>query len=553
MSARRLLVVALAALVLAAPLRAQGFPSAQAGGQLTLMNELYGVSGIEARRPGVTWRLGGTTSVGLAGITSLGLDLTLSNEGVDFRQRMSQIGFHPQFRWGTVHVGDFTQDLSAYTTSGLRITGAGADVRLSKWQFSVQGGRSQAQVVDAPDGATFRRTLFAGSVGYGAEGKSQVLLRLVSARDRPSDELPATPDTIGIDTLPTDLRPQAVTTPQSNLVLDLAGQLALFGDRLRLKGEVGASLLTRDRLSPAINPDSVPAGGLVDGLGGELTLSSSGDVAWNGEVEWRGSGAGLRGGIERIGAGYTSLGVAYLINDRQRWFAQGNVRLFRDRVALQARVQQQRDNLEGQRRFTTDRDAWSVGATWRVVKQATLVVNGLLSTAVNDAASDTLKVDNRALVLSSTLSVPWRLAGRDANVALSYAYQENEDRNVVRAIPAITVHNFNVAVAVPAGPLTVTPSVNGVLSDGGGVESQENVMGGLRVAARLGRGASASAQFSRSFVAAREVTGGLLQARAPLPLDAELAVSGRVMRYGALGTRPAFREAFLTTSVSRSF
>ncbi len=557
---RRLVVGALVAVPLAAArLAAQDAPAAVAppsrglldrlGGNVTVTNELYDASGIAPRRPGSTWRVQAAPSLRLFGATSVGLDVLLSNEGNEFRQRLPQVGLEPRFRWGTLHLGDFTRDYGAYTLAGLRIRGAGADVTRGSFRASVQGGVSQDAIATTVDGPVYRRTVVAASVGVGRPEERSLDLTIVRALDALRAESRPFLDTLGLDTLPADLRPQAFNRPQSGLVAALAGTIGFLGNSLRLKGEIAGAILTRDRTSPLLNPDSVPAGG----LGTDVRASSAADLAWNAEGQYRGRRFGLRAGYERVGAGYNSLGVAYLVNDRQSWNAGGDIRLLRDRLQLQARVQRQEDNLLGQKRFTTSRDVYQAGLVGRI-RRATLALTGVRNLAQNDATNDTLLVDNTASVVTGQLSVPWRIGRRDVVLSTGYSWQRNRDANPVRRIPAIEVRTWNVALAVPVGPVTLAPSVNGVTSEGGGAERQENVVGGFRASARFGKGrGSLSAGYNRTFVAAREVSGANAQFGWQLPWDTRLQLAARHQRYGALGARPAFRESYLTTTLSRSF
>ncbi|MBY0490153.1 MAG: hypothetical protein K2R93_09965 [Gemmatimonadaceae bacterium] len=535
-----------------APSPAAGAPG-RLSGSLLMSNELYGASGITPRRPGSTWRMQAAPSLRLFGATSVGVDLLVSNEGAEFRQRLPQLGLEPHFAWGTVHLGDFSKDYGAYTLQGLRLRGAGIDLTRGVLRASVQGGVSQNAIQTAVGGPVYQRSVVAGTIGLGSVGQRSLDLTVVRALDalRPDDR-PGI-DTLGLDTLPADLRPQAFTRPQSNLVASLGGTLALLGQALQLKGEVAGALLTRDRTSPLIQRDSVSGGGLLGSSIAEVRLSSNADLAWNAEAQYRAPQFGVRAGMEQVGAGYGSLGVAYLINDRRAWFAGGDVRLLGDHLQLQGRVQQQADNLLGQKRFTTMRDVYTAGVMVRA-RRASLALTGVHNLAQNDAANDTLLVNNAASVLTAQASVPITVAGKELVFTSGGSWQQNEDANPVRAIPAITVRTWSAGVVVPVGMFSLSPSVNGVSSDGGGTAAQNNVTGGFRASARLGKGKGTfSAGYNRTFVAAREVSGATAQVMLPIFWATRLNLNARLQRYGALGVRRAFRESFLTTSVSRSF
>src|SRR5882672_10529973 len=100
--------------------------------------ELYGVRGIQSRRPGQSWRVSMSPQMTLFGEFSVGLSMLLSSEGSDFRQNISQLGLNPRYKWATLHLGDFSQNYSSYTVEGTRIRGAGLDLRPGILRFSVQ-------------------------------------------------------------------------------------------------------------------------------------------------------------------------------------------------------------------------------------------------------------------------------------------------------------------------------------------------------------------------------------------------------------------------------
>lgn len=555
---RRLVLIATlasCAIVRAEPLLAQvaGIPDGWASGSISVSQEMYGVSGIDPRRPGSTWRVEASPSLRLFGATSIGMELLLSNEGADFSQRLPQLGFEPHFAWGTARLGDFSHDYGAYTLQGIRLRGAGLDVARGPVRASLQGGTSQSAIAATLDGPVYRRTVYAAALGVGAPERNSLDVTIVRALDGLMPDQRPFIDTLGLDTLAADQRPQAYNRPQSGLVAAVAGSLALFEQALRVKGEVAGALLTRDRTSPRIIVDSVEGAGIANGLGDDIRLSSSGDLAWNVEGQFRARRLGLTAGMEQVGAGYNSLGVAYLVNDRRAWFAGGDVRLIGDRLQLQGRVQKQKDNLLAQKLFTTLRDIYNASAVARI-GTASVALTGARNVAANDATNDTLLVDNRASVLNAQVSMPWQVASHLLGLMGGVSWQQNRDANPLRAIPAITVYTWNAGVSVPVGVVSIAPSINGVSSAGGGVEAQRNVVAGIRANAKLAQGrGSAGAGWNRSFVAAREVSGATAQLGWTLPGDMRGSLVGRMQRYGALGTRPAFRESYLTSSLSRSF
>jgi len=515
-------------------------------GQAQVFSEAYGISGAPRRRPGGTWRFMASPRVRLLGGTEVGLDLLLSSEGNSARQNINQVAFEPDWGWGQLHLGDFARDYSPYTMQGLRIRGAGLDI--SRWGIrgSLQGGRSAA-LVTTPDGPQFRRQVIAGAFGVGREGERSLDLRVVRAQDALVADDVFLLDTLGLDTLPADLRPQQRSRPQENVVASVASTWRLLQRRLSLRGEVAGALLTRDLTSPAVDADSSDAGGITT-----LRTSSSGDAAWNLDAQWQGRSFGLRGGVESVGAGFTSLGLAYLINDRRSWHAGGDLRLGGGRAVLQGRVQRQLNNVSGQRSSTTTREVLTGNATFRLPADFSASFVALLATAGNRETNDTLLVDNATSTLSATLARAWTLGGRSANASLAWSLQSTEDKNPIRLTPAVQVQTANLALALPlASWLSVAPAVSAVLPSDG--VDGENVLGSLRLTVHGLRAMTASANASQTFVSARAVTSAGVQWGWELPGDIQFSLQGRYMRFGALGLRPGFSERFLTTTLARSF
>src|SRR5690606_18557926 len=90
-------------------------------------------------------------------------------------------------------------------------------------------------------------------------------------------------DTLLVDTLHVDLRPQVETRPQENLAVGLDGQLVFLERMLTLRGAVALSLFTRDLYADSVElgADDVPDGAawLTERL--NPRLSSSLDYAYD--------------------------------------------------------------------------------------------------------------------------------------------------------------------------------------------------------------------------------------------------------------------------------
>lgn len=540
------------------PTPAPGFPApasyfpARFTGEMTLTEQLYGVNGIASRRPGESWNIGMSPNLLLFGEFSVGVNVLLSSEGSQFRQNIGQLGLNPRIGWATFHLGDFTDNYSTYTVQGTQVRGAGVDLRPGLLRISIQGGQSQRTVSGGLGDLAYKRDLFAASVGVGKEGGSFLDLMVVKAKDDASSLSSQLADTLLLDTIPPALRPKVETRPEENLVVGTRGQLQLLANKVTVKAEAAGALTTGDQSSPAVNPGSVSSGGLLNDLI-PLRLSTSGDFAYHVQADANLGRASIRGGYEYVGAGYQSLGLSYLINDRRAIDLGGTLRLLQGQLTLQGQYQHQNDNLLHQKTATTDRDAVMGTASMLLGRTLTLSVTAMDNVIANDAPVDTFKIDNRSFALSTNASIQSRLFGRPSTISLSYALQHTADDNIVTQIPGVTVHNLATSVQIPiTKAFSLAPTASLAVIENTGAATQQNIYLGARAQYRTGA-LRTSGGLTQTFSNGRHVFGLTAQADYPLFWDSRLSLQARHTRYGAIGNQPAFQESFFTMSLARSF
>jgi hypothetical protein len=527
-------------------------------GQATVVGELYGHSGVEARRPANAWRTSLTPQAVLFGQIRLGVDILISSEGAQLRQNINQFGLNPSWSWGTLHLGDFSKGYSPLTIQGVRIRGAGIDLRPGIFRFSVQGGRVQRTVTAGAEGSVYRRNLIAAQLGIGRETGSFIDLNVVKAKDVVGslEQSLFVVDSILVDTIPEGLRPQVGTRPEENLTTGLNGQLMLFGNRLVLKGEGAVALITRDLLAPQVG-SAAGAVGLLSKLQ-PIRLSTSGDYSYNVDASLNLERGSLRGGYEYVGPGYTSLGLPYLINDRQAYHVGGNLRMLGNRFTLQGQVRRQANNLADQKRGTITRNTANASTVVQLSSRITAMVSGMLNTIVGDAANDTFAVDSRATALNATTSLRGQLIGRPAVLSVTLGLQHTTDSNPIHPAPAVSAKNVTTALQLQITPaISLAPSVSGVFTRFSGAnapDGQQNIYAGLGGRGRfLDNRLRTSASFSRTFSNGRKVTSGSAQIGYPMLWNANLSLRARYNSYTAYGMRPAFQESFVTVTLTRSF
>lgn len=550
-----------AALALAAPAaRAQapappsgtGSLPVQLSGDVTTTGQLYGAAGIPDRWPGQSWTIEMNPEATLFGSFHLGFGLVLSSQGDQYRQNIDQFGLNPRFGWVTLHLGDFSKDYAPYTVQGTRVRGAGFDLRPGIFRFSIQGGRTQRAVFGDGAGATYARSLVAGLIGLGKETSSYVDLMVVKAKDDPSSVPQAQVDTLLLDTIPVALRPQQQNLPEENLVVGLSGQAQLLRSRLVIAGDAAGALITRDLTSPAANPTAVTLGRVLNALI-PLKLSTGGDYAYHLHGTLDLGSASLKAGWQYVGPGYTSLGLSYLINDREGYDLGGAVRLFRNSLTLQGEVQHQNDNLLGQKLATTNNDALALTGSWRIAPTLTTTISGQQSVVANTSPVDTFAVNTHSIALTAMTAWQASLFGRTSVLAVAYTLQRTTDFDPFTHLPRMTVHNVSLSDDFSLTPaISFAPSLSVAATQITGSATEENVYAGFRGQVRLGK-LHLAAGTSQAFSAGRRVSALTSDDSYLLPWQSRLSLQVRYTSYTAYGSMPAFAESFATLTVSRSF
>ena len=522
-------------------------------GDMVTSGQLYAHDGIAARWPDATYSIQFTPQITLFNDVTAGLDILVSSQGNQVRQSLNQFGLNPRWRWITLHFGDFSDDYTENTLQGTRVRGLGLDLKPGWFRFAFQEGQSQRATFAGTGGATYAQHLYAGLIGVGHEDASFLDLTVVKAKDDPNSLAPSVTDTILLDTIPVALRPQAQTRPQENLVAGLSGQLSLLDKRLVLKGEGDAAAITSDLSSPLANPDAVRLGHLISDFM-PLRLSTSGDFAYKLDGSYAFGTGALHAGYQYVGAGYTSLGLAYVINDREAYTFGGNVGLLQNRLILTGQLQHQNDNLLHQKVATTNQDALMLSAAVRPAQDLTASISAMSTVVANDAANDTFAVNDRSVGLNGSLALQKHFFGLGAVYNVSYGVQRTTDVSAVTPIPTVTVQNVSASVQLMVSKaITVAPSLSFAASQTAGAATSDNVFVGFHGRGRFLDGKlDASFDASQTYTNSRPLLAITSQLGYALPWASRLTFQTRYNHYAPLGNTPAFAESFATLSVSRS-
>lgn len=453
-------------------------------GEMSTLGELYGISGREPRRPGSMGRTLFRPTVTLTRHVRLAFDFQLSTEGSGIgsgaasstlgagRQRLNQFGVSPTWDWGRVHLGDFTDQYTSLTFSGVRVRGGGVAVQPGIVRFAAFGGQARTAVIGGATTGSYKRNIAGGRVGLGREERWFFDLIFVRARDDEHSLPPAGDtaffdprledptvdrDTLAVGTL---LNPLAVT-PQENFVLAAAGKVTLFERKLVLAGELSGSASSRDVRASALDNEAV-----LDEFPRLFRslftprISSYVGLAYTAEAEVRLTSFTGLARYRQVDPGYAALGVGSMLTDQRAWELTGSQRFGR-RVTVRLDAAGQRDNLLGQKSFTTNRDRYGLAVTVRpTTRWTTSWRANYLAMRNGLSAEDHRRIDYGNWILTTTQNLSLTRDRLFRSVGATYTFRTSGDENPLRQASDLTSHAATGRVVVaPTRTISLTPSV----------------------------------------------------------------------------------------------
>ena len=309
--------------------------------------ELYRVSGIEARRPGSSAQAFGNVQFNSWGLQA-GINVLYSTEDNQLRQSINQVGFHSQWKWGKIGLGSVSPVLGRFALNGVSMMGGSVELSPRFFVLNVAAGQTKRATKGSTESlfsnGSFAQRLYAGRIALG-DPKGYIGLALTYAYD---------------DTTSVALFRPAVK-PVKNATLTPDFQLPIVPDKivLQLQGTLSAfsSDISLDTLSIANTGLDARLTDVLNKVLRRFTLHTStrADFAANGELRVSYPTFGLRTGYERIQPNFQSLGVAAIQDDREIWYVQPTLRLFKRKLNLGFQLNRQSNNLLGQRTSTLTR------------------------------------------------------------------------------------------------------------------------------------------------------------------------------------------------------
>jgi hypothetical protein len=562
------------AALIAAPLAAQA-PGAVAGKRFSLDGEagsdgeVYRISGRTPRRPGESARVFFNPSV-RAGSFTIGGNFLLSTEGsstlglggLPGRQRINQFGLTPRWGWGLLHLGSFTDTYTPLTWTGVRVDGAGFDLTPGKIRAGLFTGKSREPVFGGATSGSFSRSLLGARVGVGRRpeygtGGTYLDLVFLRARDDPAS-LPAVPDSLTVPFLPDSLAVEPDTallprvpinpysvTPQENAVLSTSAGATFLGGAVVWKGELAGSIHSRDVRATRVDDDVLSDyPGILRGL---VTprAGTHADYAYESQLDVRIArlpGATTRSprsltasiGLRSVGAGYVSLGTAYLPNDIRGIDWRTALR-FR-RWSLQLDGLRQRDNLLSQKLATTYRTRLGAALVVQPVRGWHSSFRAATVGMDRDVPDSVGAIDYAARSLSTSHSWIPGNKGRIRSVTAMYTYQHIGDADPLRAASTLRSHTADVRVSLAVGPTaTISPTLGIIESRVGAEEFTTRASYGISADWRDPRRRwTTSGSLSRSQVSRTSALTARFSARVSVTSVDQLTLVVRTNRYRSL-------------------
>lgn len=418
------------------------------GGSVGMVGELYGTSLETSRRPASSGRLFARAQASGYGLR-YGLNLMLSTEQYQLtqnaqRQSINEITFNLEYKWIETDIGRVSRRFSEYSLNGVMLSGGFIELTPGKWRLAFTSGVSQrasepislatsssATTTAGPsprlgvsDGV-FQRWIHAARLGYGDPAGSHVdVIGLYGYDDASS------------------LRAPGTTSPASNTSVTTAGGVRLWGQRLRVEGQVTASGLVNDTQAPlsGTSPGLLYDVGLMNARVGSQ-MNYAGRLSAEMDVTQQG---GLEVSYERIQPGFRSLGVSYLRSDQEVIQLRPRVEFFRGKVRLNGQLAQRQNNLNGDLQSTLRRRQAGLNAQVRVSRM--LFVTTSYSRLVNEnqavagasSASAAFEQVSQTVALSPSLTV--RQGTTSHSATLTASFQTLADR---RAVPGAIDAGFD--------------------------------------------------------------------------------------------------------------
>lgn len=337
-------------------------------GSIGANSNYYSTNG-PTKFPNLTYGVSGNMGLRLYGI-NIPVTLVFSNQQLNYRQSINQIGISPKYKWITVHGGYRNITFGKYTLAGHTMLGGGIELKPKNWDIGFLYGRlNKANRLDTSNSTltpiTFGRKMGAFKVGYNFK-KKKIRLMLSGLVAKDDENSVSSEDQLG--TIGGGVRPAHNVT--SELMVSLP--ITKF---LKLQSQGAVSYYTDDvALNYSIaEPSNQNLTNSPSWISNFITRNQTTGTYYALENKLNFTGIKKRkitGFLmhKRIDPSYQTMGAYFFQNDFEHYLINVTSRLAKNKIRLNGSIGQQRDNLKGQKLATTKRLIGSARASYNSKK-----------------------------------------------------------------------------------------------------------------------------------------------------------------------------------------
>ncbi|MBS1494831.1 MAG: hypothetical protein JST55_15055 [Bacteroidetes bacterium] len=347
----------------------------------------------------------------------------------------------------TLGIGETYPSYSKYILNGTKVTGLDLEYNPGLFYLAVSGLKN----LDAIDSVSFGRKLWAGKIGVGAKDDSHFHITMMKAKDN-----------INSLDINDTLKVTSRMSPMENVIVGTDGKIKLLKDRISIKGEFSGSVITDDLRAPDLISDDIP-GIAKDFI--SIKMGTHYDLMYNIEsvINIPESNTKLKGGYKYIGLGYSSLGAPSMTNGIKGFNIGIDQYLAEKKINLKLSTEFLRSE-----KASMDKSKVDFGLSMFFDEAPYLIINYTPYSEKNDAAIDSLKIDNSASAFSLTTGINLPVKNYTLGTMISLSSQSNQSK---KRAGDFTIYNFlfNETISFES-PLSITAgmnitAINSVLTD----------------------------------------------------------------------------------------
>ncbi|MBS1515275.1 MAG: hypothetical protein JSS63_09600 [Bacteroidetes bacterium] len=390
-------------------------PLIKLNGSVNLSTSYYSASGIDKRYPNGLSTAIVSSNINIADAIDIPLTAYISTDQVSYQQSINRIGANPKIGdWLTLHGGYFNSKLSDLTFGETGVMGAGFDVRYKLLRASFFYGNVRDAI--NPDSANsilggFRREGLGFKLGIGTEN-ARVDFNFYKAKD--------------IQSSISDFKyPLA---PTENMVMSYSFAFPVFGDKLKVNGEIGGSAYTSDTRYEDHPVEGFPSWLYNIKYSTRFDFGTFLNLSYTPQPEYSFS---LKG--KWYGPGFVTTGITEIQGDALDIEFSPNVRLMNNKLFLRSSFGVRYNNVRDTRTATTSRFIGSMSGTYQYSKNAGIDVSFMNYSIKSNAISDTARINNVLNYFTVTPRFNFEGLGGFNNLFFTYSFQKFDDNNIIFA------------------------------------------------------------------------------------------------------------------------